>query len=163
MPMNITDDYNQLDVLYRQLNRRAEKLYEFVLLYNEYIYEDRDYGTGKMLKMMEIHALTHIEENPGITATELAKALHKTKGAVSQTVKKLLADGLIERGHAENNSKSILLYATESGRASSYAHKLYDVNDIGQTLQELRKVCSDGEIDAFYKVVDAYIRILHGE
>ena len=37
--------------------------------------------------MMEIHTLTYIDDRPGITATELSKLWHKSKSAISQTIK----------------------------------------------------------------------------
>ena len=161
--MNLHEDYKQLDQLYHQLNQRAEKLYDFILLYNDYIYEERDYGAGAVLKMMEIHTLTHIEDNPGITITALAGHTGKTKGAISQTVKNLVAKGLVERRRMVGNSKTVLLHATDEGIKLSRAHKAYDIADITQTLQDLQRTCSIEEIDSFYKVIDAYIALLKEE
>ncbi len=161
--MSLKKDYEQLDNTYNQLNKRAEIIYRFVSLYNDYVYEERDYGTGIQLKMIEIHALTLVEQNPGITATELAGRLYKTKGAISQTLKKLVRDGLVRRQYKENDSKTMLLYATETGESLSNAHKIYDINDIGQTLQDMRRFFEDDEIEIFYKVMDKYSDILQSD
>ena len=49
----------------------------------------QDYGTGEEYTSVEVHTLKHIADNPGITVTELARDYAKTKGAISQILKKL--------------------------------------------------------------------------
>ncbi|MBE6828751.1 MarR family transcriptional regulator [Clostridium sp. KNHs216] len=158
--MATKDQREDLDRLYRELNARADKLYKFVLLYSDYIHAQRDYGTGQKIGMIDVHTLTYIEENPGTTITELAKDWNKTKGAISQTVKRLVESGLVTRKMKENNSKTVLLYATEEGTRLSIAHKMYDLADIAQTTEELMMKCTPEEIDTFYKVIDVYIGLL---
>ena len=58
--------------------------------------------------MVEVHTLTIIEENPGITVTEVTLEWNHTKGAVSQTITKLENRGLIVRNKAENNAKKYI-------------------------------------------------------
>ncbi len=53
-----------------------------------------DYGTDDLLYRSEVHTLEVIEKNPGINVTGIAKALDLTKGAVSQTIRKL-----VEKSH----------------------------------------------------------------
>ena len=146
--------------LYRKLNERAELIYEFVILYYNYIYTNHNYGYEQMFTMMEIHTLTHIEDNPGVTITELSKIWQKTKSAVSQTVKKLVDNGFVERKHKENNYKSVLLYVTEKGRQLSNVHKAYDVADITQTTGLLIAQCGEKDVEAFYRVLQAYTSLL---
>lgn len=161
--MDIQSQREELDRLYRQMNARADNLYKFVLLYSDYIHAKRDYGTGLEIGMIDVHTLTYIEENPGTTITELARDWNKTKGAISQTVKRLVELGLVERRMKENNSKTVLLYVTEEGARLSVAHKLYDLTDIAQTTEELLRHCTAQEIDTFYKVIDVYTKLLKGE
>lgn len=52
------------------------------------------------------------------------------------------------------------LHATETGIELSKAHKLYDTLDITKTMGELKKECSPDEIDAFYKVISVYNKII---
>ena len=49
----------------------------------------QDYGTGEEYTSVEVHTLKHIADNPGITVTELARHNGKTKGAISQILKKI--------------------------------------------------------------------------
>ena len=91
-------DFNnkaEIDRVYAQLSPRADLVYSFVTVYNSYINELRDYGTGLMINMVEVHTLTMIADNPGITVNELSKMWNRTKGAVSQNVAKLEKKGLI--------------------------------------------------------------------
>ena len=47
-----------------------------------------DYGTGEVYTSVEVHTLKHIADHHGITVTELARDYGKTKGAVSQILKR---------------------------------------------------------------------------
>lgn len=147
----------------QQIIKDADILYEFVLKYSASMYLPIDYGTGDKLNMIEAHLLTYIDEHPGITGTELAKLWNRTKGAISQQVKKLVSRGYVRKEKQDGNAKIILLYVTEKGRQISLAHKMHDVVDITQTLQILSKTCTIDEIMAFYKVVSGYVSILDEE
>lgn len=144
----------------REIVANADSLYEFVTKYSAYMATTNDYGTGEWVSMVEVHLLTHIEENPGVTPTQLAKLWVRTKGAISQQVKKLEEKGLVEKRKLEGNAKTVRLYPTPKGAELSAAHKLYDMADITQTLQLLLKTCTIQEISAFYKVIKAYDQLL---
>lgn len=78
-----------VDLIFKQLNDKANLLYKFVMLYGDYVAENQDYGTGELINMVEVHTLTAIEENPGVNISELANMWNRTKGAISQTATKL--------------------------------------------------------------------------
>ena len=145
---------------FHALNERHNNIYQFVMQYNDYIISKHDYGDGILLSMIEMHTLTYIEDNPGITVTELAKYWNKTKGALSQTVSRLEEKKLIEKRKEEGNAKSLHLYPTKLGVKLSKAHKLFDTVDIAKTMGELREECSAEEIDGFYKVLSVYNKII---
>lgn len=151
-----------LNEVYQKLNERADLVYDFVIKYYSYIYSNHGYGSELNFTMMEIHTLTYIEDNPGVTATELAQIWCKTKSAVSQTLKNLVDQDLVERRHAENNSKTILLYATEKGKRISCVHKAYNIADITQTTSALISRCGEQDLNAFYRVLQAYTGLLQG-
>ena len=92
----------------------------------DYSKELRDYGTGELYTPAEVHMVTRIEENPGITATKIAEDTFRTKSAVSQMLSKLEAKGLICREKDPNNGKQFFLYATPKGKHLSLCHKAYD-------------------------------------
>lgn len=148
---------------FKVLNEKHNNIYNFVIHYHAYISSKHDYGNGIFLTMMEIHTLTYIEDHPGINISQLAKYWNKTKGALSQTVSRLADYKLVEKNKSSKNAKNILLFLTEEGKKLSQAHKLYDVIDITKTLGELKKECSSEEIEAFYKVIKIYNKIIKKE
>ena len=142
------------------LNTKANILYKFVMLYNDYIKTARDYGTGEIINMVEVHILTKIEENPGITVTEVALMWNRTKGAVSQIVSKLEKRGLIERRKERGNAKNVHLYVTDKGEILSKAHKAYDIQELNWADKTLHTDFTSQEIDTFYKVMQRYNELM---
>jgi DNA-binding MarR family transcriptional regulator len=138
---------------------KANMVYKFAMLYNDYMSEKRDYGTGLHINMVEVHTLTSIEENPGITITRLAEICRRTKGAVSQTATKLEEKKLIVRKKRKGNARNVFLYVTKEGLELSLAHKRYDEGNVTETLRELKKSCTDQEIESFFKVISLYIEL----
>lgn len=151
------------DELFKNLQTRADLVFQFAVLYADYLSEKHDYGTGELINMVEVHTLTAIEENPGITVTELARYWNRTKGAISQTVTRLENKGYVLKQKHPTNAKSVLLYPTQKGKELSYAHKAYDIADVTMTMQELMKTCTAKEIDSFFKVIACYNRLLNDE
>lgn len=155
-------NYSDVDNAYRRVSARADKLYEFVILYHNYIYAQHTYEYENC-NMVAIHTLTYIDDNPGVTATQLSKLWHKSKSAMSQTIKKLMASGYVEKRYVENNEKTARLYATEKGKRLSSVHKAYDVADILQTTSYLVEQCGEEDLNAFYRIIEKYTELLKGE
>lgn len=149
----------EIDRVYAQLSPRADLVYSFVTVYNAYINELRDYGTGVQINMVEVHTLTMVADNPGITVKELSKMWNRTKGAVSQNVAKLESKGLVTRSRSETDARQVQIFATEAGQKLSTAHKLFDNMDIMQTQRDLLQSCTIEDVDAFYKVLAAYLKL----
>lgn len=158
--MKLPPNKQLIDQTYARLSPNADRLYEFVMLYHDYIYQARDYGNGVFIKMVEIHTLTMIENHPGITVSELARLWDRTKGTVSVNVSALEKKGYIYRKKENNNAKAVHLYATEQGVELSTIHKVYDNLDIVQTQADLLKTCTHQELDCFYKVLNSYLELL---
>lgn len=152
-----------LDEQFRSLNNRHNNIYQFVMLYYNYIISKHDYGTGDLISMIEAHTITYIEENPGTTVSELATYWRKTKGAISQTVSKLIEKGFVRREQAAYSGKTFLLYVTDEGMKLSKAHKLYDTIDIAKTLDQLLEKCSVDEVESFFKVIKAYTALIEND
>lgn len=155
-------EYSDIDNAYRKVSARADKLYEFVILYHNYIYAQHTYEYENC-NMIDIHTLTYIDDHPGVTATELSKLWHKSKGAISQTIKRLMDPGYVEKRYMENNEKTARLYATEKGARLSSVHKAYDVADILQTTAYLVEKCGEEDLNAFYRILEKYIELLKAE
>ncbi|MGN8793397.1 MarR family winged helix-turn-helix transcriptional regulator [Acidaminococcus fermentans] len=153
-------DPSFIDTTFQTLNQRHHILYEFVMRYDDYIYDTHDYGNGEPLTMIESHTLTYIDDHPGTTVTELTHFWHKTKGAISQIVSRLEQYGLVSKQKKKDNAKTIRLYTTEIGAKASNAHKMYDILDITKTLGEIGEKCSAEEIDTFFRVLQVYYDVI---
>lgn len=150
----------EIDRVYAQLSPRADLLYSFVILYDAYINGRRDYGTGMLINMVEVHTLTMIADQPGVTVSELSIMWGRTKGAVSQNVSKLEQKKLVTRMRDKKDAKIVHLYVTKEGEQLSMAHKLYDIMDIMQTQRDLMQSCTIEEINSFFKVLQEYKNLL---
>lgn len=152
----------QIDETYARLNASAEELYEFVLEYNKYMYQARDYGNGDLVRMVEAHTLAIIDDHPGISVSDVAKVWKRTKGTVSVNLSALEERGYIRRGKDAQNARISHLYLTESGQELSTLHKKHDNFEIVETRNLLLEHCSQEELDTFYRVVHLYLGLLHG-
>lgn len=157
--MRLLNEKEEIDSKYAQLSLQADVLYHFVTTYSNYIHQARDYGTGQIINMAEVHILTLIADEPGITTNDLARKWKCTKAAVSQNVKKLEQKKLVYRIQDETNKKVFHLYATDEGVRLSLAHKRFDILDIVETKEELLQHCTEEELDTFYRVLEVYQKI----
>lgn len=149
----VTDD--DLDLQYQQSVVKANSLYRFVNLFRNVFYQRRDYAqTGKLLNMTEIHDLTFIADNPGTTATIITNRTLRTRGSVSQCIKRLENMDLIRRESSPENAKILLLYTTSAGKELSNIHKASDVRSLNEMHKVLRNKFSEEEIDCFYQILE---------
>jgi DNA-binding MarR family transcriptional regulator len=75
----------------------------------------KDYGTGDLLYFTEIHTITMVGKNREINMTRLAEIMGVTKGAISQTIRKLVNKNLILKSNI-NNKKEVNLKLSKKGR-----------------------------------------------
>lgn len=119
----------------------------------------RDYGTGDEYTSVEVHTLKEIADCPGITVTELAKDQGKTKGAISQILKKIESKGLIYRESDPTNDNKQLLYITPKGNILDKAHRDYDKIGFGESMDRVREIYTDEEIDIAFSVMESWLEI----
>lgn len=155
--MNKHLSFSSLQELYGQ---KSDSINRFVALQNKHHNMPRNYGDGAFLTAVELHTLRNIEDSPGITVTEMAERETRTKGAVSQIVKKLENRGYLHRKKCPIDGKRVLLYVNDEGRRISLLYKQFSANHLKTTLDELMKKCSAKDIDAFFDVIAAYTEIL---
>jgi DNA-binding MarR family transcriptional regulator len=75
----------------------------------------KDYGTGDLLYFTEVHTIEVVGRNNGVNMTRLAEIMGVTKGAISQTIRKLVHKNLIVKTN-NNNMKEINLKLSGKGR-----------------------------------------------
>lgn len=106
-------------------------------LYSVINRKPKDYGTGDLLYLTEIHTIRIIGENEKINMTGLSRLMGVTRGAISQTMRKLVAKNFIIKENS-NNRKEFTLRLSEKGKIVfrgqesfrqelfSFAETLYD-------------------------------------
>ncbi|MEA4920214.1 MAG: MarR family winged helix-turn-helix transcriptional regulator [Clostridiaceae bacterium] len=85
-----------------------------------------DYGNGEQYSSIEVHTIGYIADHPDCTVTELARSWFKTKGAVSQMLKRLRSHGLVEGRTDSRDEKKVLLRLTPKGKMLDAAHRHFD-------------------------------------
>ena len=87
--------------------------------------EPVDTGDGVLLFTSEIHLIDMAGRFPEESMTALAARLGITKGAVSQTAKKLEQKGYLVRAGADGDNKTVFLRLTETGWRAYHWHRTY--------------------------------------
>lgn len=155
------DAIDNLNSLYNQLASRNELLYRFVTRHSELLQHRRPYDKSEdTYTTIEMHTLSMIDANPGITVSELAKNWNRTKSTVSVNIKRLFEKKLIYKVTDEKDAKVQRLFLTEKGQTLSTEHKLFDARVALAVYEKLIKATSVGEVETFYKVMEIYLKIM---
>jgi DNA-binding MarR family transcriptional regulator len=90
--------------------------------------QPRDFGIGCTVHLSELQTISTIGENPEVNMTQLADIMGVTRGAISQTVRKLVTKKLVNRTNARNN-KEVNLSLTTIGKlvCDGYHHRMQEV------------------------------------
>jgi DNA-binding MarR family transcriptional regulator len=106
-------------------------------LYSVIERKPKDYGTGDLLHFTEIHTIAMVGKNKKINMTRLAEIMGVTKGAISQTIRKLVSKNLIIKENT-NNKKEFSLTLSEKGNTVLRNQESFqkEVFDFAATLYE---------------------------
>jgi DNA-binding MarR family transcriptional regulator len=85
--------------------------------------QPRKFGIEQDLHSAEIHLIEAVGHHAGVSVTDLAELMGVTKGAVSQTLKKLEGKGLVSKIADPDNSSRLLVHLTSKGKVAFYAHE----------------------------------------
>ena len=94
----------------------------------------------------------------GITVTELARHNGKTKGAISQILKKIEKKGLVCR-EASNGDNKLPLFLTEKGKELDLAHRNYDMVHAGESMNEVRRLYTPEEMNTAFQVLETWLDV----
>ncbi|MCX6256118.1 MAG: MarR family transcriptional regulator [Bacteroidia bacterium] len=101
------------------MNNELQNLIDLFLkilhLYSIIGRKPKDYGTGDLLYFTEIHTISMVGKNKEINMTRLAEMMGVTKGAISQTIHKLVHKNLILKSNS-TNKKEFNLKLSEKGK-----------------------------------------------
>lgn len=150
------DKKNMHEQLSKSPYEVADLIYHYCQLQLEASKRLADYGAGELYTPVEVHTVTRIEENPGITVTEIAEQTARTKGAVSQIVAKLEAKNLIRREKDPQNARKACLYVTETGAYLSRCHKAFDERNMGAALERSINQFGLESVENFIRIIESW-------
>lgn len=130
------------------------RVHRFAMSYIKYSRSPREHLARVGISMTEAHFLMLVVSTPGLTVAQAARASHCTSGRVSQNVSKLEQKGLLERRKLEGNAKQVHLYPTAEGKRVAGEHMVHGQKQAGD-LEEVLADCTDEEVAAFFKVMEA--------
>ena len=100
--------------MHQELHSIIDLFIRILHLYSVLDKKPKDFGTGDLLYVSEIHAIHAIGSYPEINLTKLAELSGVTRGAISQTVKRLVSKRYIARYRVRNN-KEVNLRLSDKG------------------------------------------------
>jgi DNA-binding MarR family transcriptional regulator len=110
------------------MNNELQNLIDLFLkilhLYSVISRKPVNYGTGDLLYFTEIHTISVVGKNREVNMTRLAEMMGVTKGAISQTVKKLVNKNLILKTNITNR-KEVNLRLSDKGQMAYKGQKSF--------------------------------------
>jgi DNA-binding MarR family transcriptional regulator len=82
----------------------------------------RQFGTGEDFTGSEIHLIEVVGQNEGLSVTALAERLGITKGAVSQTLKRLAGKEIVVKETDPSNASRVIVNLTTKGKVAFFTH-----------------------------------------
>ena len=142
--------------IYEEILQKLEK----VILMTESMHTPSlSFGTGVLMHTKEIHTIQAIGRHSGINVTRLAEQSGVTKGAVSQTINKLVRKGLVRKTHPPGNDKEVVLELTDLGQIGFKNHEKFHMD----TLDIAREYYGDqleSKLERIYLAVDDIHKML---
>ena len=83
----------------------------------------RKFGTDEPMSISEIHMIELIGDTEDLSVTDISRHLNVTKGAVSQSLKKLEARGVVRKNQDPGNRSRVIVSLTAKGQTAFWAHK----------------------------------------
>lgn len=153
-------DKGQLSAILDQLDYRSNLKFRFSALLYRTIVEEKDYGTGESVKMLDAHILKDIDENQGILSVDLSKMWCRTRSAICVIIRRLEKAGYITKKYIEGNRKERALFTTEKGHRLCELHRRYDAMQTSNLIQSMLEKFTPEEIDAYFRVLEYQIEVM---
>jgi len=155
------EEYLQnMELTMKLINHRPGRMTQMASLMNRYSARPQDFGDGDVVTLIEIGLLVYIANNPGVTNAILCVQFGRTKGAISQLIKKIESKGYISREPNPADGKSSMFYSTSRGMRLVQKINEQDIIDQTGLFARMLKLCSLEDIQTFYRMVDTYIALL---
>ena len=115
----------------------------------------KSFGTGEMISHSEIHMIEIIGDTQDLSVTDISRHLGITKGAVSQSLKRLEKKGFTtKKTDPENLSRSIVLL-TSKGQTAYWSHKHWHETMDGGFLKYLDEL----DDETFEIILDFLVKV----
>lgn len=131
------------------MNDEKEKLY--TLLKEAFLlldFGDRQLFTRYNLTISRYYALYHINEDPGLSLSQLSNGMFCDKSNATRVVKGLENDGLVIRAPHETDGRTLRLFLTPAGKellaTAATAHQTYNQTRLDSINEVLRRNLIDG-------------------
>lgn len=148
----------------KELESMIDLFNKILHIYSVIDKKPKKYGTGDLLYVSEIHAIDVIGKNPEINLTQLADALGITKGAISQTVKRLVVKQYIAKYKIRNN-KEVNLRLSDKGYLIFQGSQTFGRETL-LFAEELYEKASRGEIEMtkrLFQVIYENMKQIHNK
>lgn len=136
-----------------ELSQIRTELLRFVNRYNKLEKTPFEVDNGELLYPSEMNMIEAIGKQTGITVTELCIAFGVTKGAVSQTVSKLVARGYVQKDRNAAYTKEIMLSLTVKGKEIFEKHEQFH-QKMDQSLEQLILGIPKEKLAIFREILD---------
>lgn len=101
------------------------------------------FGTDELMSISEIHMIELIGDTEDLSVTDISRHLNVTKGAVSQSLKKLEARGFVQKDQDPENRSRVIVSLTAKGQTAYWAHKHWHETRDGGFLKYLQEIKED--------------------
>lgn len=128
-------------------NELPRRLLNVIARFNENDKKVRNFGTDTALHLSEIHLIELIGDHADLCVSEIAREKEVTKGAVSQTLRKLEEKEFIRKGTDPENRTRVVVSLTQKGRTAYAEHKKYHERIAKKVLSCVQGL-TDQEVDA---------------
>jgi DNA-binding MarR family transcriptional regulator len=115
----------------------------------------KSFGTGEMMSHSEIHLLEIVGDTKGLSVTDISRHLGITKGAVSQSLKRLDKKGFITKETDPENLSRSIVSLTSKGQTAYWSHKHWHETMDGGFLKYLDEL----DDESFEIIVDFLVRV----
>ena len=109
------------------INQRPGRMIQLASLLNRYASKPKYFGDNDYITLIEMGILVYIASFPGVTNATLCEQFGRTKGAISQLIRKLEDRGYIQREPKPEDAKSFLFYPSLKGM-----HLIQKINENDQ-------------------------------
>lgn len=144
---------------YQEYIKRVDIMSRFINLYGKYM-SSLSSSEDSLSSFVERHLLISINDSHGITNVELASALGRTPGAITQIIVKLEQKGLVERVKHKDNAKTVHIYPTPAGVRLAISYQAQEIINMRRMLYDIQTRHSQEEINTFWNVMSDFLTVI---